>query len=341
MQKHEKLKKNLFTIFILIILLIIFSENNTSLLTFSDDNSTNSNEEVDSSLEFNYGFDQEEYTKYYVSEVEGKILSNSENIILFDEFENQIVLPANFFVSLDSGKSIAEGIVIEDENQNQFIWIPVNDYLLTLEGQSSISYDKYYIDDKGYITSVINDNFVGKSSLIYGNEELEYNITSIDTHNLELKESVEKYGGYYVSRYNARGNNTSNLKNFEYYIESNDFYFFENFEKITNITNNEARELASNYYETNPYFTTGLLNGYAYDTMIIYIDQYSNKDDTNLKTYLNIYDFENEWTSETLYFENEDEIKKFFSRRTWLYREGFEEDETTSSTGFRMMLYLK
>ena len=48
---------------------------------------------------------------------------------LKDNYENKIKVPGGFSIAEDSGISIEEGIVIEDEDNNQFVWIPVGTYI--------------------------------------------------------------------------------------------------------------------------------------------------------------------------------------------------------------------
>ncbi len=43
-----------------------------------------------------------------------------------DENNNTFIIPAGFKIATDSANTIDEGIVIEDKNHNQFVWIPVD-----------------------------------------------------------------------------------------------------------------------------------------------------------------------------------------------------------------------
>ena len=45
-----------------------------------------------------------------------------------DDLQNDVVIPGGFGVAEDSGTKVEEGIVIEDENGNQFVWIPTGEY---------------------------------------------------------------------------------------------------------------------------------------------------------------------------------------------------------------------
>ena len=64
----------------------------------------------------------------------GKPLVNKDNIpetshdkiIGEDEYGNQVVVPDGFKVADDSGTTVKDGIVIEDTQGNQYVWIPVS-----------------------------------------------------------------------------------------------------------------------------------------------------------------------------------------------------------------------
>ena len=48
-----------------------------------------------------------------------------------DDLQNDVVIPGGFGVAEDSGTKVEEGIVIEDEKGNQFVWIPTGTYNVT------------------------------------------------------------------------------------------------------------------------------------------------------------------------------------------------------------------
>ena len=52
--------------------------------------------------------------------------TGSKTIIAKDEKENQVVVPGGFKIADDSGDTVQKGIVIEDKDGNQFVWIPVS-----------------------------------------------------------------------------------------------------------------------------------------------------------------------------------------------------------------------
>ena len=45
-----------------------------------------------------------------------------------DDLGNSVVIPGGFHLDKDSGTKVEEGIVIEDGNGNQFVWIPTGTY---------------------------------------------------------------------------------------------------------------------------------------------------------------------------------------------------------------------
>ena len=51
--------------------------------------------------------------------------SESTTVIAKDKKGNQVVVPGGFKISSASGESVQQGIVIEDKDGNQFVWVPV------------------------------------------------------------------------------------------------------------------------------------------------------------------------------------------------------------------------
>ena len=48
-----------------------------------------------------------------------------------DDLGNSVVIPGGFHLDKDSGTKVEEGIIIEDANGNQFVWIPTGTYNVT------------------------------------------------------------------------------------------------------------------------------------------------------------------------------------------------------------------
>ena len=49
-----------------------------------------------------------------------------ETTTVTDENGNKVVIPGEFKIASDSGTKVKDGIVIEDDEGNQFVWIPVS-----------------------------------------------------------------------------------------------------------------------------------------------------------------------------------------------------------------------
>ena len=56
---------------------------------------------------------------------DNSMLENEENSTVTVS-DGTVTVPAGFKVAEDSGSTIDEGIVIEDKNTNQFVWVPVS-----------------------------------------------------------------------------------------------------------------------------------------------------------------------------------------------------------------------
>ena len=55
--------------------------------------------------------------------------SKFENITTVEDGEgNEVTIPGGFELAPDTGTKVEEGIVIQDSNGNQFVWIPVGTY---------------------------------------------------------------------------------------------------------------------------------------------------------------------------------------------------------------------
>lgn len=117
-------------------------------------------------------------------------VSNTE---LVDDYEKKVIIPAGFRVTEDA-TNVTDGIVIEDKEGNQFVWVPVenkSDYV------RNASYENVNISSKSYtdlgylpdgIQPEINSNITDENEISNINEKAE-------------RESVVASGGFYVGRY--------------------------------------------------------------------------------------------------------------------------------------------
>ena len=109
-----------------------------------------------------------------------------KDITLIDDLENQVRIPEGFKIAEDSATTVEDGIVIEDKDGNQFVWIPAK---TEAEGGATIN-----LSTGGTETIVYQRTaFTGE------------NITTYYTETMPSDEeaSVNAWGGYYIGRYEA------------------------------------------------------------------------------------------------------------------------------------------
>ena len=197
------------------------------------------------------------------------VLSQTENKILEDEKGNLITVPAKFKIvsNEDTGNAITvdKGIVIEDAtgtetNGSQFVWVPVGNITkkdgtqieISLERCSfsdeyTGSYANYIEEDKGNETVALKN---------YGNE-IAKNITN-------FKNSVKANEGYYIGRYEARKND-ENLTE----VKTNSIWNY--------ISQQESTLKSQAMYNNLTSVTSDLINSYAWDTAIVFIQKSTNQ----------------------------------------------------------------
>ena len=231
-----------------------------------------------------------------------------------DENENEIKVPRGFKIAQDSGVNVTEGIVIEDNDikegignnrGNQYVWIPVGNGIKKSDGTTvNITLGRYTFAD-GTNDKDTNGNVLAKGTPIlkqdavnYTQEiEITYNwdkykelATSragdassdkygLNTTALDLKgfvDSVKANGGYYIARYEASygtdGKANSKVSNSHTTISIPN----KEGQLWNNITQIDAAIASRNLYNT---VNSDLINSYAWDTAIVYIQNFSGDTD--------------------------------------------------------------
>ena len=202
---------------------------------------------------------------------------------------NGVTIPAGFAVSQVKGEnSVENGLVIIDKNGNEFVWIPVDGEELKYEKHIYASPD---IDDTDTIVDTGNGNWITQRYRKYNNW--------IDEGG--NKESVEKYGGFYVARYEAGvpeiadfyacnegdmycTNDTIPSKNVSTYIPVSK----KNVQVWNYISQENSKIVADSMYKNNLSVESNLIDGYAWDTITQWLYN-SGYDVTNSKEWGNYY----------------------------------------------------
>ena len=245
--------------------------------------------------------------------------TNHNNIFAKDINGNPITIPGGFKISDDSGESVQQGIVIEDNDGNQFVWIPVsninhdgsNKIILDDGTKIEITLGRYTFSSNSPSTGYLMQSGFeySKEVLISGTKiELDYfreadessNQSTINATAKNLKEfidSVNTNKGYYIARYEASyangnkfgvGNNSNFYKPLSKKSIANSTSSM-NYEKGTLwnfITQGEASLASRQMYYGNIYVESDLINSYAWDTALVYVqtmtdDNYANASDGN------------------------------------------------------------
>ena len=252
-----------------------------------------------------------------------KVLSTGGNITLEDDFGNKIKVPAGFKILVDSTTgytaddiNVTKGIVVEDGEGNQFVWIPVGTIYADIEkteaNAKTITLGRY----KDF-TKTNNVYTVAQNASDY---EIQVKIRdshaartedTTSNHNSDYKNSIAKNigefctkslanGGYYIGRYEARVENydasninTSNSGNSTdwtgYVAESGKQLKLAskaNSQVWNYVTQNKASSLCQSMYTNKP-FESDLINGYAWDTAIIFFQEFGDNSTYASKTSVN------------------------------------------------------
>ena len=194
-----------------------------------------------------------------------------------DDLDNEVTIPGGFHLDKDSGTKVEEGIVIEDDSGNQFVWVPVGEYnvsdtinsagkltneltrrIFTEEGSTPVNGDDAIA---GPNAETYNEYYYGEGdrrSVAYG---------EIDAF-LESAKPVSEggHGGFYIGRYEQGEGNVCKAGVTPY----------------VNVTRDEAKEQAEAMYSSNGEIkaTSQLISSYAWDTALNFICQ------TNTEGYL-------------------------------------------------------
>ena len=201
-----------------------------------------------------------------VEQAKEKVLSTEKNTELVDAKENKIVIPAGFKIIGDA-TTVDKGIVIEDATSgatagSQFVWVPVGKITKEDGTKTEIKLNRYTFASDGKPTEkneeVIDTYYQELATSDKGNTVAK-NITN-------FKNSVKENGGYYIGRYEARKNTTSGKLT---EVKSDSVWNY--------IAQPGAARMARNMYDEQQPFTSDLMNSYAWDTAITFIQNCTDK----------------------------------------------------------------
>ena len=220
----------------------------------------------------------------FTVEDSGKIIGNdtlgtvtgteTTNTTVKDKLGNEVKVPAGFKV-VNPTETVPDGIIIEDVSHeatkgSQFVWIPVGTVKKADGSTETITLSRYTFDENGQETEQ-GDKAIPAGS--YDFQELatssKGNTTSKNLEKFKTKASK----GYYIGRYEARtGVSRTNAENeLTQITEKPDDYVYNY------VTQPQAADLSQKMYNDRN-FESDLVNSYAWDTAIIFLQKFDNRE---------------------------------------------------------------
>ena len=227
---------------------------------------------------------------------------------LEDTYGNQVKIPKGFKIANDSATEVTGGIVIEDATYtntigSQFVWIPVG----TGEKNAIKKANKETVDialgryeftknsDGTITTSECSDRYFTEDTTASHNSDYKNAIAN----NIEAFEtSVKNNHGYYIGRYEAgkTGNDGFDEDN-RNWTGTNIQVVCKAGQEVWNyIKQPKASEVSRNMYGSEAKVTSDLINSYAWDTAIVFIQKCGTE--SNSSTYSSTYGYSSTSTSE-------------------------------------------
>ena len=184
----------------------------------------------------------------------------TETTRIADDLKNVITVPGGFHIADDSGLLVEEGIVIEDKDGNQFVWIPVGTYKVseTIDETESLTNNLSRRTFSSSSSTEVQEND-GISNQFYGEE----NENSVAKDRIDsFKASATNNGGFYIGRYEAgtqteRTETTTSLTT--PLVQANMYPYI-------NVTRDQAKMQAETMYSGDEYVVSELISSYAWDT---------------------------------------------------------------------------
>ena len=176
--------------------------------------------------------------------------------------DGNVWVPEGFRISTDSASTVQGGIVIEDKDLNQFVWVPV----ATIAAYKRTAYStNVATTETDTATNSIKINLSSSKNSDYFTEALPE----------DEKTSVERYKGFYIGRYEAGDKESTVAKTLR---NSNDVTktvtIKANQAPYNYVTRTQAESLAEGFATKQGYKAkTKLVSSYAWDTTIAFLQK--------------------------------------------------------------------
>ena len=218
---------------------------------------------------------------------------NKETTIV-DSYKNKVVIPEGFKIASDSATEVAQGVVIEDARYtntigSQFVWIPVGTITGKVNGvekTETIKLSRYTFDENGKETDQGSKAIEPEWTTDYDFQELsQSNLGNAVAKDIEaFKSSANNNSGYYLGRYEAglTGDYEFDEDDSRTWVGTNMNMVCKPGTQVYNyVTQPKASELSRNMY-ADKNFTSDLINSYAWDTAIVFIQKFGEESNSSI-----------------------------------------------------------
>ena len=233
-----------------------------------------------------------------------------ETVTVEDEYGNKVTIPKGFEVVEEEGTTVPEGIVIQDVNGNQFVWIPVGRVYKDNTGTnySDIQLGRYTFDTNNGTPTPVQLAYTEESPENYkqlvtiDSYYQEYATRSNPDGNTYLNtiakdlgkfvDSVRNNGGYYLARYEASYGSGSSVADYKPFskvsigtIRTDSSATLTQGTLWNCVSQIDAAKISRNMYnnDSNVGVESDLANSYAWDTAIVFIQEMGNTNYANNK----------------------------------------------------------
>ena len=298
----------------------------------------------------------------------GTVFKNTTT--LEDTYGNQVTIPKGFKIASDSATDVTGGIVIEDATYtntigSQFVWIPVGtgENAIKKANNKTVEIKLSRYTFKNYGTPIDQEDNIIDS---YYQELATSNYGNATAKDIEkFKTSANSNHGYYIGRYEAGK------------TDNDGFMVCKSGQEVWNyITQPKASEVSRNMYGSEAKVTSDLINSYAWDTAIVFIQKCGTESNSSTYSYTvgqsststsapqttgtnilnatskvdkqcNIFDMAGncrDWTTETCSNSDNPCVYRggscYYSNRYTSIRSGYSTSNASSNLSFRPLLYL-
>ena len=201
---------------------------------------------------------------------------------LEDTYGNQVKVPKGFKIANDSATDVTGGIVIEDATYtntigSQFVWIPVGtgENAIKKANKETVEielgrYDFTKNSDGTITTSEYSGSYTEDTTASHNSSRGNAIAKDIE----KFKTSANSNHGYYIGRYEA--GKTGN----------DGFMVCKSEQEVwNNITQPKASKVSRNMYGSEAKVTSDLINSYAWDTAIVFIQKCGTESNSSTYSY--------------------------------------------------------